>query len=172
MALDAGQPWPRFWRRWAQIAGCAVLVSAGSALMFPRSWISFGILHGIALMLILTRWAAPLRGWLWPLGLLLLLLPHWLQHPWFDTRWTNWIGLVTRKPVTEDFAPLLPWLGVMLWGLAAANGCWRIGAASSPARVPAALRPLAVLGRWSLSFYMIHQPVLIGALLAWRWAVA
>ena len=172
VTLDAGQPWPRFWRRWAQIAGCAVLVSAGSALMFPRSWISFGILHGIALMLILTRWAAPLRGWLWPLGLLLLLLPHWLQHPWFDTRWTNWIGLVTRKPVTEDYAPLLPWLGVMLWGLAA--GRWllahRRGVVAG--RVPAALRPLAVLGRWSLSFYMIHQPVLIGALLAWRWAVA
>jgi uncharacterized membrane protein len=172
VALDAGQPWPPFWRRWAQIAGCAVLVSAGSALMFPRSWISFGILHGIALMLILTRWAAPLRGWLWPLGLLLLLLPHWLQHPWFDTRWTNWIGLVTRKPVTEDFAPLLPWLGVMLWGLA--GGQWllahRRGVVAG--RVPAALRPLSVLGRWSLSFYMVHQPVLLGALLAWRWAVA
>jgi len=172
VALDAGQRWTRFWRRWAQIAGCAVLVSAGSALMFPRSWISFGILHGIALMLILTRWAAPLRGWLWPLGLLLLLLPHWLQHPWFDSRWTYWIGLVTRKPVTEDFAPLLPWLGVMLWGLA--GGQWllahRRGVVAG--RVPAALRPLSVLGRWSLGFYMVHQPVLIGALLAWRWAVA
>jgi peptidoglycan/LPS O-acetylase OafA/YrhL len=32
--------------------------------------------------------------------------------------------------------------------------------------VPAAVRPLAVLGRWSLSFYMVHQPVLIGALMA------
>lgn len=171
-ALDAGQPWPRFWRRWAQIAGCAVLVSAGSALMFPRSWISFGILHGIALMLIMARWAAPLRGWLWPLGLLLLLLPHWLQHPWFDTRWTNWIGLVTRKPVTEDYAPLLPWLGVMLWGLV--GGQWLLAhrRAIVAGRVPAALQPLAVLGRWSLAFYMVHQPVLIGALLTWRWAHA
>ncbi len=31
--------------------------------------------------------------------------------------------------------------------------------------MPAALRPLAVLGRWSLTFYMVHQPVLIGALM-------
>jgi uncharacterized membrane protein len=168
VALDAGQGWPRFWRRWAQIAACAVLVSAGSALMFPNSWISFGVLHGFAVMLVLARLAAPLRWALWPLGLLCVLLPHLVAHPWFDTRWTNWIGLVTRKPVTEDYAPLLPWLGVMLWGLAA--GQWLLAHRRDVLAGPlnAALRPLAALGRWSLSFYMLHQPVLIGAILAWR----
>jgi uncharacterized membrane protein len=33
--------------------------------------------------------------------------------------------------------------------------------------VPRVLHPLAVLGRWSLTFYMLHQPVLIGAVMAW-----
>ena len=168
VALDAGQGWSRFWRRWAQIAACAVLVSAGSALMFPKSWISFGILHGIALMLIGARLAAPLRGWLWPLGLALILLPPWLQHPFFDTRWTNWVGLVTHKPVTEDFAPLLPWLGVTLWGLAAGQWLLARQRAVLAGPLPGAARGLAALGRWSLAFYMLHQPVLIGALLAWR----
>ena len=172
VALDAAQGWPRFWRRWAQIAGCAVLVSAGSALMFAKSWISFGILHGIALMLIGARVAAPLRGWLWPLGLALVLLPQFFSHPLFDTRWTNWVGLVTRKPVTEDFAPLLPWLGVMLWGLAA--GQWLLARRRDVLTGPVArsAQGLALLGRWSLTFYMLHQPVLIGALLAWRWLAA
>jgi uncharacterized membrane protein len=168
VALDAGQGWPRFWRRWAQIAGCALLVSAGSALMFPRSWISFGVLHGFAVMLVLARLAAPLRGWLWPLGLLCVLLPQWVQHPFFDTRWTNWVGLVTRKPVTEDYAPLLPWLGVVLWGLAAGQQLLARRRAWVAGSSPRALAPLALLGRWSLSVYMLHQPLLIGAVLAWR----
>ena len=168
VAVHAGQGWPRFWRRWAQIAACAVLVSVGSALMFPKSWISFGILHGIAVMLIAARLASPLRAWLWPLGMLLVLLPQGIQDSFFDTRWTNWVGLVTRKPVTEDYAPVLPWLGVMLWGVAA--GQWLLAQRTHvlSGAVPRVAQPLALLGRWSLSFYMLHQPVLIGGLWVWR----
>jgi uncharacterized membrane protein len=165
-ALHAGQTWPRFWRRWAQIAGCAVLVSIGSALMFPDSWISFGVLHGIAVMLVLARLVAPSKLWLWPLGALCIALPAFVQHPWFDASWSNWVGLVTRKPVTEDFVPVLPWLGVLLFGLAA--GQWLLSARPAwlGGALPAPARPLALLGRWSLSFYMLHQPVFIGALMA------
>lgn len=166
LALQQGPAWPRFWRRWAQIAACAVLVSLGSALMFPNSFISFGVLHGFAVMLILVRLTQAAGAWLWLAGLLAILLPQFVQHSWFDTRWTNWVGLVTRKPVTEDFAPVLPWLGVMWWGLA--SGRWML--AKRPhwlaGTVPRAVRGLAWLGRWSLSFYMVHQPILIGSLLA------
>jgi peptidoglycan/LPS O-acetylase OafA/YrhL len=37
------------------------------------------------------------------------------------------------------------------------------------ARLPAALKPLALLGRWSLTYYMLHQPVMIGVLMAVAW---
>ena len=168
VALEASQGWPRFWRRWAQVAGCALLVSLGSAWMFPRSWISFGVLHGMAVMLIAARLLGPLRGWLWLLGAVAIALPWWLQHPFFDSRLTIWVGLVTRKPVTEDYVPVLPWLGVMLWGLAA--GQWLLAHRRGllAGVVPAGLQPLALLGRWPLSFYMLHQPAFIGAILGGR----
>lgn len=167
VATQAGQGWARFGRRWLQIAGCALLVSLGSAWMFPRSWISFGVLHGIALMLVVVRLTAGWGAWRWPLGLAAIALPHWVAHPFFDSRWTNWVGLVTHKPVTEDFVPLLPWLGVMWWGAAA--GQWLLAHRHSwlAGRVARPLAPLAALGRWPLSFYMLHQPLLIGAIVAW-----
>ena len=167
IALDQGQPWPRFWRRWAQVAVCAVLVSAGSMWMFPRSYISFGVLHAIAVLLIVMRLSHRAGRWLWPLGLIALLLPQFVQNAWFDTRWTDWIGLVTHKPVTEDYVPVLPWLGVMWWGLAAGQWVLARRRAWVTGALPERLRPLAVLGRWSLSFYMLHQPVLIGLLMVW-----
>jgi uncharacterized membrane protein len=168
IAWEQGQSWPRFWRRWAQVAGCALLVTAGSYLMFPRSFITFGVLHGFAVMLIVSRLTAGAGRWLWLMGLVAVLLPHLVQHPFFDTRLTNWIGLITRKPITEDYAPVLPWIGVMWWGLAA--GQWvlkqRRGWVAGP--LLPGLAPLAVLGRWPLTFYMVHQPVLIGLLMAFR----
>ena len=169
IAMHQGQGWPRFWRRWAQVAGCAVLVSLGSWWMFPGSFISFGVLHCFAALLIVLRLSAGAGQWLWPLGLLAVLLPLFVQHPWFDSRWTNWVGLVTHKPITEDFVPVLPWLGAVWWGMAAGKWVlvrrreWLTGA------LPAALQPFAMLGRWSLSFYMLHQPALIGALMLVTW---
>jgi len=170
VAVGQGQSWPRFWRRWGQVAACALLVSLGSWLMFPRSFISFGVLHGMAVMLLLLRWGGPrLPGAvLLALAVLALAAPSFWPHPWFDTRWTNWLGLITHKPVTEDYVPVLPWLGVMLLGFVlgrwlAARTAWLDGP------VPSGLTPLAWLGRWSLSYYMLHQPVLIGVLSMLQW---
>lgn len=160
LAVRGGQGAGRFWRRWAQVAGCALLVSLGSWFMFPRSWISFGVLHGIAVMLVLLRLGLSRLpdAALLVLAALAVAAPGLVQLPFFDTRWTNWVGLVTHKPITEDYVPVLPWLGAMLLGFVvtrARPALWRGGAP----------RPLAVLGRWSLSFYMVHQPVLIGLLM-------
>lgn len=168
VALAQGQGWPRFWRRWRQVVGCALLVSVGSWFMFPRSFISFGVLHGMALMLLLLRWGLPRLGQaaLLTLALVCVLLPALVQHPFFDTRWTNWLGLVTHKPVTEDYVPVLPWLGVMLLGAALAR--WLAPRLPPPRPGGPLRRGLALLGRWSLSYYMLHQPVLIGGLMLWQ----
>jgi len=180
VAIASGQSWARFWRRWAQIAGCAVLVSIGSLQMFPRSWISFGVLHGMAVMLILLRLLgtrlpparlarAPLAlAGVAALGAVGWMLPHGVSDPFFDTRLTNWVGLVTRLPITEDYVPVLPWFGMMLAGYLVASVLLVHARGAFAGGVPRFARPLAVLGRWSLAFYMIHQPILIGSLELFR----
>ncbi len=167
IALEQGQSWSRFWRRWAQIAGCAVLVSAGSAWMFPRSWISFGVLHGIAVMLILVRWMAPLRAWLWLTWCIgdrtaAAVAQRDVQRPVAALDRTGHPKAENRRLRTG----------------AAVAGCDAVGHGGGPVvavvparlaarvRSPRAARGLALLGRWSLSFYMVHQPVLIGLVMA------
>jgi uncharacterized membrane protein len=183
IAVQQGQAWGRFWQRWRQIAGCALLVSAGSWFMFPNSYIYFGILHGMALMLLLARLASGAGRWLWLLGGAALAMPWlatqlhaaWPGLDFLNARAFNWLGLISRKPITEDYAPLFPWAGVMCFGLASGQWVLRQNAAalqgaSTAALAYAPLRVLAFLGRWSLSYYMLHQPLLIGvfSLLALR----
>lgn len=173
LAVANGQGWPRFWRRWGMVAGCALLVSAGSWLMFPRSFIFFGVLHGLALMLILARLTAGWGAWCLLPALLALAAPllaaDALQRSGWEALFNgpalSWLGLVTRKPVTEDYVPLLPWMGVVWIGVASAR-LWPAGGLPATAwRAQSAAGTLMVwLGRRSLAFYMLHQPVLIAAI--------
>lgn len=183
VAWSQGQGWGRFWKRWAQVAGCALLVSAGSWWVFGSRFISFGVLHGLAVMLLLLRLGLGLHVGgrrslstsallaVCALGAAAIAAPWFWQHPFFDTRLTNWVGLITHKPATQDHVPLLPWIGVLLWGFAA--GKWLLARRPhglSGGLAPG-LRPLAWLGRWSLTVYMVHQPLLFGAFIALGWAL-
>ena len=193
LATAQGLGWPRFVRRWLQIVGGAALVSVASYAMFPDSFIYFGILHGMALMLLigraLARWLQPQWGQrrdritlaLLLAGALALALPtlalglhaHWPAAHALNAPWWNWLGLVSRKPITEDYAPLFPWFGMFLWGLAA--GAWwprsataNTRKASGSANRTAAVRALAWLGRHSLPYYLLHQVVLMGGFMLVR----
>ncbi len=176
VAVDQRQDARRFWKRWAQVAACAVLVSIGSWFVFPRTFIYFGVLHGIALMLIVVRFTSGGGRWLWVAGALAIGMKFaaeqahalWPALDVLNTRPLNWLGLVSRKPQTEDYVPLVPWLGVMWWGMAAGQWLLRHRRAALQRPIPRAAAPLAWLGRWSLSWYMLHQPILFGILLSLR----
>ena len=179
IATQQGQSWARFWRRWVLVLGAALLVSAGSYWMYPQTFIYFGVLHGMALMLVLTRLTVGWGRWLWwlgglavAIGLVASYLISMRGNPGFEqllnARSLNWLGLITQKPVTEDYVPLIPWLGLMWWGMAA--GQWLLKQhpgwlAAATAKTNVVIAALALLGRWSLSYYLVHQPVMIGALM-------
>ena len=154
-------------KRLALIAVCAVAVSAGSYLIFPASWIYFGVLHFILVAGIVGLAFVRLHWTNLIAGLALVAAGVVFAFPLFDQPWLNWVGLMTRKPVTEDYVPLLPWFGVVLLGLfggkqllTARNSAWvRRWRGTSPIS-----RLLRWLGRHSLAVYMLHQPVLIGML--------
>jgi uncharacterized membrane protein len=180
VAVHQGQTWPRFWRRWAQVAGAALLVTAGSVVMFPNSFIYFGVLHGIAVMLIVVRLTAGWGSLLWLLGALAIvvkfaapaLIAAYPALAVLNQPGPNILGFISRLPITEDYVPLLPWLGAMWWGIAA--GRWALvhrpgwlGSADAP---PSGFkRRLVVLGRWSLSYYLLHQPVMLGLMAGAIW---
>lgn len=152
-------------KRILKILGAALLVTAGSWLAFPKSAIYFGVLHALAVMSVLLL-AIP-RGF-WPacsLGLLLIIVGTTYTSSLFDQPQLAWIGLMTRKPVTEDYVPLLPWFGTCLIGYGVACGSF-----SRPwFKTFAGIRPgpplLTWIGRRSLVIYLVHQPLILAVLI-------
>lgn len=167
LATHRGVRWRPYLRRLAYIAGCAALISLASHLMFGPRWIFFGVLHFITVASIVgvpfvrsPRLA--LAG-----GIAFLLLGNAFAHPLFDRPALQWLGLMTHKPPTEDYVPLLPWFGVVLVGIFLGDRLWlreppAVFAHWRSDQAPARL--LALAGRHSLLIYMLHQPLLIGAL--------
>lgn len=157
--------------RWLEIAAAALLVTAGSAWLFPASWIYFGVLHFVAVALWVCRRASRLGTGAIVLGLATVALGVAADAPAFDPKWINWIGFATTKPVTEDFVPLVPWLGATSIGCGLGARWARHGWRLSPAMRRAwdatprfVRRGLIAMGRWSLTIYLVHQPLMIGAM--------
>ncbi len=171
LVLARGQSAARFWRRWARLTGCALLISLVSWGMFSQRFIYFGVLHFISLTWLLSRLWLSRAAWLrhrvlLPLALLCLLAGGLLAFPAMDPRWLNWLGLAAHKPATEDYVPLLPWLGLVLLGMSLAQTSL---AAWLGRRGGGGWRPLAWLGRHSLAIYLLHQPLLMGLLALYVW---
>lgn len=164
LVLARQDPRPgRVLRRFAITAAAAGAVSLGSWFFQPDAFIHFGILHCIALSGLLGL--AFLRAPGWAVGLaagFCLTAPWFLASAIFNRPWWLWIGLSTEVPVSADYVPILPWFGVVLLGVLAGRLVLRHPPAWQPAAWPG--RALAAAGRWSLLLYLLHQPLLIGAL--------
>lgn len=148
--------------RLGRIAVAAVLVTVATRLAVPAAPIWFGILH---CMVVTNAVALALRS-LPTLAVLAAAAVAWaapsLLRGTVGAGW-NWTGLSMLEPATLDFRPVLPWLAPVLLGMvlgrsAVAEWQW-------PGRKARPIAwPLTWAGRHSLLVYLLHQPLLLGAL--------
>lgn len=156
-----------FWKRWAEVAGAALVVSIGSYLVFGPRFIWSGILHFITVALLIARPLSRIGAWNLGLGTAVILVGLLYSSAAFNQAPWSAIGLVTIKPKTEDYVPLLPWLGVVLVGMGLGalwrNRNWSIAQPLRPLNEQAP-RLLVVLGTWALTIYLVHQPLFMALL--------
>jgi len=167
LAHHKGIRWKAARQRIFILLACSLLISLVSYFLFPGRTIVFGILHFItvASLIALMFVRYPLVSLL--VGVTLIIIGNKVSHETFNQLWIHWLGLTTHRPKTEDYVPILPWLGVVLCGLTVGHLLLKTSIGQrilASQNVVSRSRLLTWAGRHSLWIYMLHQPVLFALL--------
>lgn len=172
----------RHLRRALQVAAAAALVSVATRVALGDQWVRFGVLHCIAVAMLVGPLLVRLRWWNVPLGVAVIAAGIWLdQRPPTDSFGLYVLGVPREGATPADWYPLTPWLGVMMIGLAAGLALYPAGRRGPWTRrlpQPSSARALGAPGRHSLPIYLGHQLVLIPLIAAslalagvsWSWS--
>ena len=155
-------------KRVLKIVAAAGLITIATWFAIPDAFIFFGILHMIAFGSVV--------------GLVFLRFPWWVtlaaavgvfvlrafgRTEILDAPFWWWTGLSQYTPNSVDYVPAFPWFGMVLLGIALAqilNGSAFMEIARSMKLSHPVASAIKFLGRNSLVYYLLHQPVMIALL--------
>ncbi len=152
--------WPCMKKRTLYLSVASILVSVGSYLQFPETWIYFGVLH----FMLFASWLGLLfigRPWLSIIVAGIILIGFYTG--WLHTdRLFNLVYEPLHLPVdyTEDLVNIVPWFVPVLLGVFIVAKGWHTLPHLKPNFTST---KLSFMGRYSLVIYLIHQPILFGA---------
>lgn len=151
--------------RGSKIFSLGIGITIVTWLLFPESFIIFGILNLIGLSIILAIPFLDFKKSNLGFGLLLIvagiLLKNTIKSGWF-------LWLVPQNFPTFDYFPIFPWFGVVLIGLFVGDSLYSKDKRNfkikdySKSHI---VKSISYLGKHSLILYLIHQPILISILL-------
>ena len=162
--------WLPYLRRGMQIFLLGMLVTLATYLAIGEGFVVFGILHMQGLALILAypfvRWRPSIIA---AAALIVIVAGAYLNGLAVPFPWLIWLGVPQQGRAMVDYYPLLPWFGAALLGVAAGKMLYPSGRRNFSLpylRAGGLIRVLRFLGRHSLLIYLIHQPILLGLLIA------
>ena len=150
-------------KRGLVILGWGLILTVLTYVYNPNTYIRFGILHLLGSSLILFHYFKSTgAAWLGVIALMLFGIAYTtagkvVQSPIFIP-----VGLPPADFVSLDYYPLLPWLSVFLLGVLGGRYLYK-QPKSLFSEFPHQSM-LTILGRHSLTVYLIHQPLLLAAL--------
>ncbi|HLD58065.1 MAG TPA: heparan-alpha-glucosaminide N-acetyltransferase [archaeon] len=161
----------KFFLRGARIFCYGLAITAITWIFFPEEFIVFGVLHFMGVSIIIAQ---PFLKWKLKnlfLGAIVIIAGIFLQSLAFGFSWLLWLGFLPQNFASFDYFPLLPWFGIILFGIFAGKHLYPLGKRGFSIRElgnKIFAKQLCWIGRHSLIIYFLHQPILIAVILTAR----
>lgn len=136
------------------MAACTLIVSCVQTINIPKR--ALLVLMALSLLLFLCSWDIS-KGIL-HVGLLDVQVPSLL----YDSPYLAWLGFPDAGFTSGDYYPLLPYLGIYLFGFFSMR--WFLSSHSLVHIVDIQCEPLEFIGRHPLMIYVLHQPIIYALL--------
>lgn len=158
--------WSRLFKRALKLAVVASMISFVTYLVMPERFVRFGVIHFFTLTILVAPLLRPMKQWLIFPGLGIVTVGIVVTKAGlYPEPWLYITGLMSERPSSMDYIPLIPWLGVFLLGM----GCAQFLPTKTRSEAPKQwMKPIIWLGKHSLPFYLIHQLVVFAIL----WSIA
>ena len=137
----------------------AALITLFSYVFVPQYTIFFGILHFFAISSFLIPFFIKYDKLNLIAGLSIILSGVYLQQQTFNFPYLSWLGFFQENLSTFDYFPLIPWFGVILFGVY--YGRYIIEKTANIRFKRKISGIFTFLGKHSLTVYLVHQPALI-----------
>ncbi|MFC1532855.1 heparan-alpha-glucosaminide N-acetyltransferase [Thermodesulfobacteriota bacterium] len=149
-----GIKWNLVKKRFYKIGGWALIITTVTFILLPKHFVFFGVLHCIALSSVIGVFFVN-KPKLSLLLCLMLMIPYLIFQPTLIPV-SRWLGVISA-----DYTPLFPWISMVFLGIYLES----VDFHNIPLKENLLIKPFKIMGRHSLKIYLLHQPILLGALL-------
>lgn len=156
--------WVKYIIRGSKIFSWGILITIITYFILREGFVRFGILHFIGLSIILAVPFIRYKTINLVIGSSIVIIGFYIDSFSVETSWLMWIGLQPESFYTVDYFPLLPWFGLILFGISAGNILYpdherRFDLPDLGDVLP--IKFFSFLGKHSLLIYLLHQPLII-----------
>lgn len=148
-------------KRGAKLFLLGLLITLVTSLVIPGSNIIFGILHFLGTSIVLYSIFKHLKPrTLLLLGTAIILAGFYFKKITLPNNLLAPLGLLGSDFYSVDYYPLVPWLGLFLYGVALGKMLYTEKQSLFPVS-PFRQNIVTALGQHSLAIYLLHQPVIL-----------
>ena len=161
-----GIRWQGIKKRVMRLGAASLAISLATYIVLPDTWIYFGVIHFILIASIAGLLFVKYPKVSMALSIIILIGCFFFDfnmHPLFDKVAPL---LHLPNPHTEDLVPFIPWFSAILFGIALAGFNWHRKLFSNTffEAKTTLHNMLAFIGKRALPIYLLHQPLLFGAI--------